>query len=330
MIDYRKNYVITDFSAMNDLIALYKKYNKISRYRLTPTLLEIEIDSENLKLQFSLTGSEIKKIDVPNISKAFKKYVTMPYIDKEQWGYKVNDDGKVTWNIKSIGGFAENDSYFVNKPLKCWSYDINSAFAYAMLKPMPDTSVQPRFNDLIKDHEIGFNYDGSVSTEIGVFAQIIFPLMQSPFTEYIYNYYNKKNKALNKEERRKWKNYLNIPTGLLQRYNIFLRNAVIYYSNNYIRKYIDENTVYCNVDSIVSLVPRTDLPLGNEIGQFKIEHQCENFKYSGRGRYQWGTDVHYIGIVKDTIKDIENIANWKSNIKYYVKDLQIYETQKND
>jgi hypothetical protein len=107
-----------------------------------------------------------------------------------------------------------------------------------------------------------------------------------------------------------WKDYLNIPTGCIQRHNIFLRNAIIHYSNEYIKKYIDENTIYCNVDCIVSLVPRPDIPTGDCIGSFKNEHNNEAFKFIDTGMYQWNDECHYKGIPSNTIIDIEHTENW--------------------
>ena len=37
-------------------------------------------------------------------------------------------------------------------------------------------------------------------------------------------------------------------------------------------------------------------------------------------KYQWGTkegkDVHYIGIPKNLLSDIEDISSWRKNLKY--------------
>ena len=49
---------------------------------------------------------------------------------------------------------------------------------------------------------------------------------------------------------------------------------------------MDENTIYCNTDSIVSLVPRDDLEIGDDIGQFKEEDKGKMFAYKGF-EYQW-------------------------------------------
>lgn len=225
--------------------------------------------------------------------------------------YKVSQ--KVTWDIKVASGIGLIDETQINKPLKCWSYDLNSSFPAAMLKPMPDTRQKPRYDDLVGPNEMGFYYDGSITVKEGSYAQIIFPLIESPFKPYIEKYYlNKKNSTgLN---RRKWKYYLNIPTGILALHNIFLRNAVVGYANLEIQKYIDDNTVYCNVDCIVSTKERTDLPIGKEIGMFKQE-KYGDFKYKGIGIYQWGNEVHYQGLKGQYLTDISDISDYAQNLE---------------
>ena len=272
---------------------------------------------------FNLNPSKRRKPEIGGIMSAFKTITKFESkLDKDKFGYKEiyfdKTHFKVKWDITTAWGFDMYDEYYARKPLKCWSYDVNSAFAFAMLKPMPDTSQEPRYNDYIKEGEIGFWKYGGAATEVGVKADYVFKLMDSPFKEYIIKYYNLKKNATDKELRAKYKDFLNIPTGCLQKKDIFIRNAIIYWSNQYIKSYIDENTVYCNVDCIVSLVPRYDIPVGDEIGQFKNEHICEDFKYIQSGIYQWGNDCHFKGIPGECLSDIENTENWTEYVKYKV------------
>ena len=119
-----------------------------------------------------------------------------------------NRTKRVDWNIEDPGNFWYTDDRRAGKWLKCWSYDLNSAFSYAMTKPMPDTSKEPRLRDLVQENEIGFYSDGGATTKVGAYAEYIFPLMPSPFTKYVENYYNKKQKAKDKNERNCWKSFL--------------------------------------------------------------------------------------------------------------------------
>ena len=190
-----------------------------------------------------------------------------------------------------------------------------------MCKDMPDTSIAPRMYDAVGPNEIGFNDGGEVTTTIGDFAEYIFPLMKSPFIKYVENYYAKKQKAKTKEERDLWKDFLNIPTGMSHKKNIFIRNAILYHAACYIRQFIDKDTVYCNTDSIVSLKKRTDLPIGDKLGEFKEEHANERFKFIDEGIYQWDNECHYKGIPGCALTDIENIENWEENLPYKYNEL---------
>lgn len=296
------------------------KVEQLKRAKLTYNIqsvgINIHLRTNKHDYVASLTGEVAYEPHPATISRKFHEITKYHYIENDiteenphPYGYKVKeitaDKTRVDWDYRTAAGYAYTDKYYAKKPLKVWSYDVNSSFGYAMLQPMPDTTATPRYNDIVGDNEMGFFVGGYCTTEKGRPADIIFPLMDSPFKEYIHTYYEiKKNAAKGSRERLEAKYALNIPTGCLQRHNIFLRNAVIHYANKYIRSFIDENTVYCNVDSIYSLTPRPDIPVGNEIGQFKLEHECEYFKYVSRGVYQIGDEKHYQGISQQLVTDI--------------------------
>lgn len=294
-------------------------------YEIEPTAYSIKAIVGRYTFQASLFDDINVDLDPKQISREFGKKTGYHYLDKEEnpgYGYKMQFRGsksRIFWAFTTASGYFYTDDRKASKWLKCWSYDVNSAFSYAMLQPMPDTHAKPIYNDVVQKGEIGFNKDGSVSIEEGAVCDIIFPLMESPFKPFVYEYYNKKCMETNELKRLIWKLYLNIPTGCVQRHNIFLRNAIIYYSNQYIKQFIDENTVYCNVDCIISTVPRTDLPLGNEIGQFKNEHIKDNFKYRQAGIYQWNDECHYKGIKGYCITDIDKPDGWFEELKKHYK-----------
>ena len=169
-------------------------------------------------------------------------------------------------------------------------YDINSSYSYAMLNDMPDTSV-PFRTGTVKTGEIGFKEDGEgnfVPVFEGHFSLWIFPIIKSPFERFVNTWYARKVNSTTQEERLKAKGILNYCIGYLQKTNPFLRATIIYYANKKIEDLIDENTLYCNTDAIVSLKP-LNLDIGPKIGQFKIEHKGK-FAYNGYN-YQWDYDI---------------------------------------
>lgn len=295
------------------------QYQDIEVIKIGTTLY---FDYRGRRFETSLTDNKRDTVNIGNIMAQFSKFAKgYNYrLPEGSFGKKTIDLGdyktRVTWDIEDPGNYMYSDDDHKRQWLKCYSYDMNSAYSYAMTKPIPDTSKEPRLNDIVKENEIGFYTNGHATTEIGAFAEYIFPLIESPFKAYIYNYYDKKQKAKTEEERNNWKYFLNIPTGMMHKYNIFIRNTILYWCAEHIKKYKDKNTVYCNTDSIVSLVRRTDIPIGDGLGEFKEEHVNDNFKYIAPCRYQWNQECHYSGVVKGTITDIENVEHWQDNLPY--------------
>ena len=156
-------------------------------------------------------------------------------------------------------------------------YDLNSSYSFAMLKDMPDTSKKPK-TGFIKKGEIGFDFEGKPIFE--GWSLWVFPLMESPFKKFVNRWYEEKKNAKTKQQKAKAKGMLNYSVGYLQRVNPFLRSTIIYYANKMIKDLVDENTLYCNTDSLVSLVPRNDLNIGTNIGEFKVEHEGQ-FAFRG-------------------------------------------------
>ena len=233
---------------------------------------------------------------------------------------------KIDWDYLDPGNFSYiNESYKLKK-LKCYSYDLNSAYSFAMLKPMPDTE-HPKFNAIVGPGEIGFRKNTVLVPVVkeGKYADVVFKLIESPYKEFVYKYYNlKENEPHDSPKREYYKQILNITSGLLHRYNIFHRLMVLYYAKMYIQQFIDENTVYCNVDSIVSIKKRKNIPISDDIGKFKLEHNGDIFKFKQVAIYQWNDEVHYSGIPSKALNDIEDIKNINQFTKYYFKEGYIW------
>lgn len=322
-----KNLTIEEFNNLLDDIDYLKP-------ELITNKCTVSFIFNHIKYNCSLTGEKKNIPNCGNIWGQFNKYTKCSYVlpNKEKYGYvkKYFDDhtNKVHWNLKDPGNFWYIKESAARKWLKCYSYDINSAYSYAMLQPLPDTSVEPRLNCILKKGEIGFYNDGSATEEEGAFVEYAFPLKVYNFDIYINRYYEKKKQAKTAEERKIWKDFLNIPSGMMQKNNIFIRLGLLYNEYKYISKFKDEDTVYCNTDSIVSLKRRTDLPLGDNIGEFKEEHANDNFKFIREGIYQWNNECHYKGIPGCALTDIEDISNWQKNMPYKLVNRRIVKNGK--
>ena len=317
-----KNLDIDQFNSLLDEIDYLRPELVISK-------CTVSFVFNNIKYNCSLTGEKKNIPNCGNIWGQFNKFTKCSYElqNKERFGYRKvkldNYSTKVHWKLKDPGNYWYIKESASRQWLKCYSYDINSAYSYAMTQPLPDTSVEPRLNCILKHGEIGFYNDGSATEEVGAYVEYAFPLKKYNFDIYVNRYYEKKKLAKTDEERKIWKDFLNIPSGMMQKHNIFIRLGILYNEYKYIKQFQDEDTVYCNTDSIVSLKKRTDLPLGDELGQFKEEHTNDDFKFIKEGIYQWGNECHYTGIPGCSLTDIENIAGWQNNMPYRIVNRRI-------
>ena len=216
----------------------------------------------------------------------------------------------------SAKGLLWKNKKYEGQRVQAICYDMNSAYSYAMIQDMPDTSVPPKAK-VIGAGEIGFDVNGNRQTS--GYSIYVFRLMESPFKKFVRAYYEKKNKAKTKAERRRAKEYLNFCVGFLQNRDPYTRAQIVGLANDLILSLIDENTIYCNTDSIVSLKERPDLKLGDDIGEWKIEHTGE-FAFNGYN-YQWNLDKPSIrGKTKSYFKegwDILKDELPECNNKYY-------------
>ena len=124
-------------------------------------------------------------------------------------------------------------------------------------------------------------------------------------------------------EETRLKNTVVFMIGQIQNKNPFVRASIVENANKLILNAKDNNTIYINTDSIVSLVPRDDLEIDNcKVGAFKIEHEDKPF---------WYKDFNYIW--HDTENKKESIrGKIKGEIKasiedYFPSDLMICEDE---
>lgn len=179
-------------------------------------------------------------------------------------------------------------------------YDLNSAYAVQLMNKLPNTEKYVLYGRIENDNQVGFLFDSQLTMikSKGLYADIIFDLVDSPYKTFARKYYDMKKGAKSIREKLKAKNILNLSVGYWQRINPFLRAYVVHSCNNYIKSLIDENTCMWNTDAIYSTKERPDLELGDDIGQFKLEYKGK-FRQKGNN-YQKvdSVDISYRGIPK--------------------------------
>lgn len=197
----------------------------------------------------------------------------------------------------SAGPLVDNNPAYDGVRMTVWEYDINSAYATELMNRIPNLRASRTF-DWVKPGEIGFFIDDELSlVPPGYYADVVMPLMDSPYKEFAWKYYKKKQ-----EGDVRAKSMLNLAIGYLQRTNPFIRSYIVHRCNDRIKLLIDSNTVMWNTDAIYSIVRRPDLDIGDGIGQWK-EKKIENFAKRGNV-YQEGYGLpHYRGIPRKWFKD---------------------------
>lgn len=318
---YRKQYVTV--KEMNEhLKYVFKYYEVVYRAKEKTETFMRRAFLEDKMVQFQLTYKKgsyactyICRKDGEDVTQAtdggeafriLSLYYKVPKVDKKYCGRA--DDGGL-----SASPILWHNPKFENQWVEAIGYDLNSAYSAAMLEPIPDTSKPMRAGTIKEGLEIGFeevlnpkknNMSTMLVPKFKGFSLYIFPLMESPFKQFVEKWYNKKCNSLpGSKERIKAKGVLNFAVGQLQNVNPFIRATIIGRCNKLIESLIDQdNTLFCNTDSIVTRKPIESLEIGSKCGQWKIEHQGK-VAYKG-ANYQWDDgELSYRHIPKTWFKD---------------------------
>lgn len=235
-----------------------------------------------------------------------QKYYKAP--EFKDAGLPMTDKGSYAFSARPLVGYNKKyDNGGKGREDTLWVYDLNSAYAAVMMNKIPDTS-DFELDKVVGENEVGFMFnDECMMVEQGYYADIVFKLIDSPYRDFASHYYLMKKNGKTKEERDKAKAMLVYSVGYLQRHNPFIRAYIVYKCNNYIKKLIDKNTVMWNTDAIYSLVPRTDLPIGDSIGQFKVEHDGVKIRHIGVNYQVVDGKTHYRGVPQKWFKPDWNI-----------------------
>lgn len=227
-----------------------------------------------------------------HIARAY--YKTLPGI-KDQYAWPENKSSVIKTRL-----FHTYKKEYCGRYIPgCIGYDFNSHFASVMIKGIPDYRVEPKKNCEVGDGEVGFKYvlddaDGKYFLDIVLqnegIADIVYPVMEPPkeLKELIKKWYRIKSTTKDKEEKAKAKAYLVQGYTLLGKKFPPIRAYVAGMAGRHISSLMDENTIRCNVDCIVSTVRRPDLEaiIGSGLGQLKIEGRG-TFCMTSVNTYDW-------------------------------------------
>lgn len=252
-------------------------------------------------LSFSDKKEDLTEITDPKTAySTMQRYCHFPDL-KYKYGYS-ECEGKISWDILNIGALRYFNKEKEGKRYNnCIGYDMNSAFLNACIDlEIPDTEKVPKTKCRVKEGEIGFRWDGiPVFYPSLITCEYVFPVtINKDLTRWAKTIYRRKKDAKSKNEKQHQKDMGNFAIGCLARHNPFIRNCIIDKSNKNMLKLIDNNTLLCNTDSIVSLVERPELKISDNLGDFKVE-ETGDFALSYNG-YQWNNNFPKInGFVKE-------------------------------
>lgn len=316
-----KHITVEEFNKQLDFI---KQYRQIYAGKYIPdecTLSTFNAYLDVKEVQIELVYKDNDKQVVKYITRLDGKIEFDNYNGLDAWRilnkyYKVPRKNDILFgNPEGTKPFMWYSNNYELQKVQAYCYDMNSAYTYAMMQDMPDTN-KAFARKIVAEDEIGFNLDCEV-VPTGEYGDYVFKKIESPFKLFCIRWYIKKLTAGTLEEKANAKAILNYAVGYMKRENIFLNSYIIHTANQRIFDLIDENTIYCNTDSIVSLVPRNDLKIGKNIGEFKLEHQGL-FAYRGFNCQWYGDKVSYRRIPNAWIPDDFDIT----------KDFQILNANK--
>lgn len=248
--------------------------------------------------------------------------------------------------IESAEPLLYKNMKYDGKATRAYCYDLKSAYAQMLKLPLPDIRTA-QYDVAIGDNQVGFYAIGEhlyCSFEKGKVCQYVFDLMDSPYVKWIDKVQKRIDKAETVNEKEEIKFIYRAAVGDLQNLNPFWRCIVVERCNQLVKSYIDDNTVYCNTDSLVSETPRDDiladpqfkwvLKRSNEV--FKWQHNKENYQWNDEIPSYKGPKKRYIqyynmkhdkpwDILTDPIPD-----NIKHKYNLNKQELKIYEETEDD
>ena len=314
----RKEIELKTLDEINDVIArveekgyvwfegTYEEGKKIRRFSLSTyacidvTPIEVRITAKFDRIAtyiFRLDGQQDVYCTSPlHAYKSGQEIYKVPKLEDLEWSKRVDVEKDMFGKYeKSAGALLwTNPEYDEKEVENVWIYDINSAYGAVLADKIPDL-YKDLGEGLVQKDEVGFVDIGDkfALVEYGsdLIAEVRFKLIDSPYRTWVTNCFKLKEfyKSKWKENKRqdfyeaymKYKQYINFFVGFTQRTNPFFRTYIVEKCNRFVKKLMNNKTIFCNTDSIHSAGPRSDLSVGSGLGQFKLEEQNVTARYKG-------------------------------------------------
>ena len=206
--------------------------------------------------------------------------------------------------------FECNPNYTFRDIEGCYEYDQGSSYPSYFKEPLPYGNVIAK-NTVVNEGQIGFdilyNKQHKKVLEakfVGDNAMIIFNTKKFKcMEEYANTFYEEKRKYPDgSKERKRAKIKLNALHGILKYYNVYISAAIIGYAKRYMQQHKPDNWLIITVDAFATLGPMTGIPIGDNMGEFKIKHENEGLYYESESIKYWENgDFSHKGLKRSRI-----------------------------
>lgn len=259
---------------------------------------------------FDLDGNQLSEQTVINacsqLTKVYK-YEDVEEVLGIKYDHTIAPDGKAYGYRVNIGSAAPykyfNKTYY-NKEIKAYEYDLSSAYLQVLAKLRLPKLTTMKCNTVVGKNQVGFYQAGNTKVgnklnftyREGAYCQWVFDLMpERPYEEWAIKKLNQLSSMPKGPEKDKIKNVPRYSVGQMQNHNPFIRCMVVETCTKLIKSLQDENTVYSNTDSIVSLTQRPDIENYTDY-KFHTDSKHYNARFymvqDGDGiSYQWNDEM---------------------------------------
>ena len=210
---------------------------------------------------------------------------------------------------RAKGAYIWYNEKYQKQKVKCWAYDINASYPTVFMKYNAPNVNNPLGYGVVEENQVGFvtDYEGfRIMVDKGEIAEERYELLSDkdmePIRKYVKDSFNAKNyykKVGDKINADKEKSRLNNAIGVLRNHNIDLYTWILTKARREIEQWVDEDTIAINTDCIYSAKPRPEIPLGNNIGEYKEDENNGTEIYFHGSNYDWGNKKCMRGVVKE-------------------------------
>lgn len=275
--EFEKQLKIVNNCGFEFIFAKYKNQPIVNRCYVDISETKCKLTYKLIKKRtfvFDLDGNQLSEQTVINacsqLAKAHK-YEDVEEVLGIKYDKKKAVDGKPKGYRESIGSatpFKYYNKNYYNKDVKAYEYDLSSAYLQVLAKLRLPKLNTLRCNTFIGPNQVGFFQVNATRTgnklgfsyKQGTYAQWVFDLTDdAPYAAWATKTLAKLSTMSKGIEKDKIKNVPRYAVGQMQNHNPFIRCLVVDTCTKLIKSLMDENTIYSNTDSIVSLTQRPDI-----------------------------------------------------------------------